>query len=60
MHYEGIRKPLRDRNNSLLAHGVQPVTKPSFEALRKRAPAVCEVTEAEIPEWPELTLELLT
>lgn len=57
-HYERLRKPLRDRNNSLLAHGVQPVTKRSFEALRQPALAVCEVTEAEIPEWPELTLRL--
>ena len=57
-HYEGIRKPLRDRNNSLLAHGVKPVSKGSFEALRKAALAVGEVTEAEIPEWPELTLQL--
>ena len=57
-HYERLRKPLRDRNNSLLAHGVQPVTKRSFEALRQPALAAGEVTEAEIPEWPELTLRL--
>lgn len=57
-HYERLRKPLRDRNNSLLAHGVKPVTKRSFEALRQPALAAGEVTEAEIPEWPELTLRL--
>lgn len=56
--YESVRRPLQDRNSSLLAHGVKPVAEPSFRSLRQAALAVCAVTEADIPGWPELTLTL--
>ena len=54
--YESVRRPLQDRNSSLLAHGVKPVAEPSFRSLRQVALAVCAVAEADIPGWPELTL----
>ena len=54
--YESVRRPLQDRNSSLLAHGVKPVAEPSFRSLRQVALAVCAVAAADIPGWPELTL----
>lgn len=56
--YESVRRPLQDRNSSLLAHGVKPVAEPSFRSLRQAALAVCAVAAADIPGWPELTLTL--
>lgn len=56
--YDALAKHLRNRNSSLLAHGVRPVAKGSYEALRQVALAVCAVAAADIPGWPELTLTL--
>ena len=56
--YDALGKQLQIRNNSLLAHGVKPVTRGGYEALRQASLAVCAVAEADIPRWPELTLTL--
>ena len=56
--YDSVRRQLRNRNSSLLAHGVKPVAEGGYKALRQAALGVCEVAEADIPRWPELTLRL--
>lgn len=56
--YDALGKQLQIRNNSLLAHGVKPVARGGYEALRRASLAVCAVAEADIPRWPELTLTL--
>ena len=53
-----LSRCLQDRNSSLLAHGVKPVTKGSFDSLRQAALTACDVAEADIPRWPELALQL--
>ena len=58
--YDAIARQLRNRNDSLLAHGVRPVTKEDYAALRRDALRVCAIAdaEAELPRWPALTLRL--
>ena len=55
---DGLSRRPQDRNNSLLAHGVKPVSKAGFESLREVALAACAVAEADIPRWPHLDLNL--
>ena len=56
--YDAIHRHLQNRNESLLAHGVQPVSESGYKALRQAALAVCAVSETDIPQWPELRLAL--
>ena len=55
---DGLSRRLQDRNNSLLAHSVKPVSKAGFESLWEAALAACAVAEADIPRWPHLELNL--
>lgn len=58
--YDAIARQLRNRNDSLLAHGVRPVAPEDYAALRREALRVCAVSDpdADIPRWPELTLRM--
>ena len=55
---DGLSRCLQDRNNSLLAHGVKPVSKAGFELLWEAALVACAVAEADIPRCPHLELNL--
>lgn len=56
--YDRIKGHLTQRNQSLLAHGVSPVSQGGFESFWKAALEVLEVEESEIPRWPPLELTL--
>ena len=49
--YDRIKKHLVARNDSLLAHGLSPVSQGGFEKFWKDALEVLEVEESEIPRW---------
>ncbi|MGH9352678.1 MAG: TIGR02710 family CRISPR-associated CARF protein [Terriglobia bacterium] len=49
-----IASDLQKRNNSILAHGLQPCGKDDFEGFWQRLLHVIEVREQDIPCWPGL------
>ena len=56
--YERLKRHLAVRNQSLLAHGLQPVSEGAFNKFWRDALDVLGVQESEIPRWPELNLAL--
>ncbi len=56
--YDLLKKHLTARNESLLAHGLIPVSQRTFENFRQAALEVLDVEESEIPRWPPMTLTL--
>lgn len=52
--YESIRNHLHRRNDSILAHGVEPCTKDAFNALWGALLPTVRVREEEIPRWPRI------
>ena len=56
--YDLLKNHLTARNESLLAHGLIPVSQRTFENFRQAALEVLDVEESEIPRWPRLTLTL--
>ena len=56
--YERLKGHLAVRNQSLLAHGLQPVREDAFSNFWRDALDVLGVQESEIPRWPELNLAL--
>ena len=56
--YERLKGHLAVRNQSLLAHGLQPVSEGAFNKFWRDALDVLGVQESEIPRWPELRLAL--
>lgn len=49
---------LENRNNSLLAHGVRPVTSCDFRKLWNAVLSELDVRESDIPAWPDIVLTL--
>lgn len=56
--YDCLKDHLQKRNNSLLAHGLLPVKKESFEAFWKSALSALDLCDSHIPRWPQLDLKL--
>ena len=56
--YDCLKDHLQKRNNSLLAHGLLPVKKESFESFWKSALSVLHLCDSHIPRWPQLELKL--
>ena len=56
--YDSLEGHLQKRNNSLLAHGLQPVKKESFESFWESALSACGLCDSDIPRWPPLELKL--
>ena len=56
--YERLKNHLAVRNESLLAHGLKPVTDKAFAGFWRDALDVLDVQESEIPRWPPLNLAL--
>lgn len=56
--YERLKDHLSVRNNSLLAHGLNPVKEDHFAKFWQDALDVMGVQESEIPRWPTLNLTL--
>ena len=56
--YERLKKHLAVRNNSLLAHGLQPVSEDVFNNFWRDALDVLDVQESEIPRLSQLNLKL--
>ncbi|MGH9396303.1 MAG: TIGR02710 family CRISPR-associated CARF protein [Terriglobia bacterium] len=52
--YESIRNHLLKRNNSILAHGLQPCDKEAFAGFWESLSAVVEVSDEQVPRWPEI------
>lgn len=52
--YDAIQGHLQKRNNSILAHGLQPAGKEDFLRFWKALLPVVDVKDEEIPRWPEL------
>ena len=61
-HHSGVYDSLADhltmRNQSLFAHGVQPVTERGFGKFWEDALRAMEIGEADVPRWPALDLRL--
>ncbi len=53
-----LRNPLQTRNSSILAHGLQPVTKKEFCTFWRAALSALEISDDEIPRWPQFNLKL--
>ena len=56
--YCSLKAHLSRRNSSLLAHGLQPVNKDSFDEFWAATLKALQIDEAEIPRWPTLDLRL--
>ena len=56
--YSHLENHLQIRNSSLLAHGLQPVSKDSFDRFLIAALQVLRIDESDIPRWPTLELNL--
>lgn len=56
--YDRLENHLQKRNNSLLAHGSQPVKKESFESFWKSTLSAFNICDSDIPRWPKLELRL--
>ena len=56
--YDCLKDHLQKRNNSLLAHGLLPVKKESFESFWKSALSALGLCDSDIPRWPQLELKL--
>ena len=56
--YNCLKDHLQKRNNSLLAHGLLPVKKASFESFWESVLSVLGVCDSDIPRWPQLELRL--
>ena len=52
--YEALHHHLQKRNSSILAHGLQPCTQEGCASLRSAVLVAVNVTEDEVPRWPEL------
>jgi len=56
-HYEGKIRPLLNvRNNSILAHGLDPIDEKNFRKLFDSVLEISETKEEDIPEFPLLKL----
>ena len=49
---------LRNRHNSLLGHGVQPVKESDLRMLWEAVLREFDISESEIPAWPDIVLTL--
>lgn len=56
--YPALKKHLAARNQSLLAHGLEPVSHDTFQKFWNAALAAMNIEEADIPRWPIIKLEL--
>ncbi len=56
--YDCLENHLQKRNNSLLAHGSQPVEKESFESFWVSTLSAFDICDSAIPRWPKLELKL--
>ena len=56
--YESLSKHLSTRNMSILAHGLQPISKTTFDKFWTDALEALDIDESDIPRWPELDLKL--
>jgi hypothetical protein len=45
---------LQKRNNSILAHGLQPCTEDAFTGFWAALLPVVQIQDEEIPRWPEM------
>ena len=58
--YDRLQNHLTHRNQSLLAHGVQPVSKDRFEGLWRVTLDSLDIGKEDIPRWPRIILRLPT
>lgn len=56
--YDLLKDHLRNRNNSLLAHGLAPVKKESFESFLQSVLSSLDISDSCIPYWPQLEFRL--
>jgi len=52
--YDLIGNHLQKRNNSILAHGLQPCTEDAFTGFWAALLPVVQIQDEEIPRWPEM------
>lgn len=53
-----LSKHLDVRNNSLLAHGLKPVSKGAFWAFWKETLGALNIEDSDIPRWPKIKMKL--
>lgn len=56
--YDPVSQHLSIRNNSLLAHGLQPVSKTAFDKFWTAVLDTLEIREDDVPRWPKWDLKL--
>ena len=56
--YAPLKNHLANRSQSLLAHGLQPVSKAAYRNFWTAGLQALEIDEAAIPRWPRLGLRL--
>ena len=56
--YGRVLKHMRIRNQSLLAHGLSPVSEEQFNDFWNSALEALDVDDPEIPRWPKFELPL--
>ncbi len=56
--YDGIKNHLQRRNNSLLAHGLQPVKEEIYTSFWGKILLALNIDDSEIPRWPEVIFKL--
>lgn len=56
--YDSLTNHLTKRNNSLLAHGLQPVKREAFQSFWESALLAFDLGDTDIPRWPQLKLKL--
>ena len=56
--HASLRDRLENRHKSLLAHGVRPVDHQIYQTLMGAALAQLEITQDEIPRWPDFELSV--
>ncbi len=56
--YDRLENHLQKRNNSLLAHGLQPVKAVAFNSFWETTLSAFDICESDIPRWPQLAFKL--
>lgn len=56
--YRCLRELMVVRNQSLLAHGLVPVSHETFQKFWNRALSAMSIEESDIPRWPDIELRL--